>query len=371
MIHVAIDESPLVSGHAARGIGVHTKELIQGINDLENESVKLEVVDFISTDLSKYDLVHYPFFHPFFPTLPRNCPTKLIVTIHDLIQLIYPIQYSPGLKGKLRYLKQKQLIKKVDGIVTISETSKKDIIRFLNINPQKIKVINLAPKTIYKKLSMNPTFVSEIRKKHKLPSKFVLYVGDINYNKNIPNLISACKIIKIPLVIVGKQALEIESAAGSMKNLSGPRDWIRFLIGKPHPEIAHYSKLLSEFENNTNIIRTGFAADEELVAIYNLAAVYCQPSLYEGFGFPVLEAMACETPAVVARTNALVEIAGDAALVADPEDPKDIGNKIKLVLSNRSLANDLIEKGKKRVKMFSWKKTAQETIDFYRQVLNG
>ena len=125
---------------------------------------------------------------------------------------------------------------------------------------------------------------------------------------------------------------------------------------------------MKEFKGNTNIIRTGFTTEEELVEIFNLASVYVQPSFYEGFGLPVLEAMASGTPVVIAKTNALVEIANDAALIADPKDPKDLAEKIEMVLKKDELRKDLIRKGFLRVKEFSWEKTAEEMIEVYKIV---
>jgi glycosyltransferase involved in cell wall biosynthesis len=126
--------------------------------------------------------------------------------------------------------------------------------------------------------------------------------------------------------------------------------------------------LLIEFKKNKTIHRLGFVDDEDLVAIYNLATVYVQPSFYEGFGLPVLEAMACETPVIVSRTNALVEVAGKAALIADPKDADDIANKILKCFDNSSTRLRLKREGKRRVNDFSWEKTAKETLKVYKSV---
>jgi len=256
--------------------------------------------------------------------------------------------------------------KNIDAVITISETSKKDIVRFLGISAEKIHVVYLAPRKIFKKLRNEE--LRKVGKKYKLPKRFVLYVGDVNYNKNIPRLIKACKMVKVPLVIVGKHALEVEELGLNLKHLKGPRDWFRYIFNIPHPELAHFKGLVKEFKGNTNIIRTGFTTEEELVEIFNLASVYVQPSFYEGFGLPVLEAMASGTPVVIAKTNALVEIANDAALIADPKDPKDLAEKIEMVLKKDELRKDLIRKGFLRVKEFSWEKTAEEMIEVYKIV---
>lgn len=364
---VAIDSGPLNSGHKVRGIGMYTRELSKELKNLKDKEFEIEAVDFRKIDSEKYDIVHYTYFNPYFLTLPTGKTAKEVITIHDLIQLIYPKQYASGVKGKLRFYLQKILIRRVDGIIAVSETTKKDIVRFLGIAGEIIHVIHEAPRKVFKHLSDSET-LDAVKRKYKLPEHFVLYVGDINYNKNVLGLIKACKIAKTPLVICGKQALDVEMQGVDLPSLRGPRDWMRFVFGKPHPELAHYEKLLTEFRKNKSIFRLGFVPDEDLVAIYNLASVYVQPSFYEGFGLPVLEAMACETPVVVARNNALVEVAGKAALVADPKDEADIAAKILKLFDNSSTRLRLVREGRKRTRDFSWEKTAKETLKVYKSV---
>ena len=370
---VAIDSGPLESGHAVRGVGVNTKELIDSVEKevkrVGNKKIKVEAVNFTSKDLSKFDLLHYTSFHPYFPCkIDKKTDNKVLLTIHDLIYLIYPDKYPPGIKGTYNFLKNRYELRKVDMVLTISETSKKDIVRFLGIPAEKVKVIYLAAKNIFKPIT-NKKSLDSIKKKYKLPDKFILYVGDANYNKNLPTLIKASSFCKLPLVIVGKNAAEIDDLA-DLKNMSGPRDYLRYILGQPHPETAHYRQLLTLF-NKHKIIRPGFVSDEDLVKIYNLASVYVQPSYYEGFGLPVLEAMACGAPVIISKTNALVEVAGDAALIFDPDDHNDLVKKIKQVVRKNtvtSTAKELKEKGLKRAKQFSWKKTAKLTLQLYKDI---
>ena len=377
MRKIAIDSGPLTSGHKVRGVGVYTRELIKALKKEKKRAkgLKIEAVDFEKADLTKYDLVHYPYFNPFFVTLPTQKLTsargrlssgqKIVVTIHDLIPLIYPKNYPPGIQGKLKFQIQKHLLKNVDGFITVSETSQKDIIRFLRIDAQKIRVVYEAPCSIFKPITDHRT-LNTVKSKYNLPSRFALYVGDVNFNKNIMGLIEACKLANIDLVICGKQAKDIEELGLGLDVLRGPSDWVRFLFNISHPELAHFKGALKEFRTNKKIIRLGFVPDDELVAIYNLASVYCQPSFYEGFGLPVLEAMASGTAVVCSKTQALVEIAGDSALFADPNNPKEMAKQINKALSNPTA---LKLRGAKRVKEFSWAKTANKTIDYYQQIL--
>lgn len=347
-MRIAIDMGSDASGHLVRGIGVHTKLLIEYLKRIKG--LEVETVDFKNTDLAKYDVVHYSSFNPFFVNLPLVNKTKTVVTVHDLIYLIYPKHYPPGIKGKAKYLLNKFLIRKTDAIITISETSKKDIVRFLGISPEKIFVIYLAPNPIFKKIK-DKNVLSEVAKKYGLPRDFVLYVGDVNYNKNIPGLVKACELAGLPLVIVGKHALELEE-----KDLN-------------HPELSHLRQIMKSFEDGKKVMRLGYVPDEDLVVIYNLATLYCQPSFYEGFGLPILEAFSCGTPVVASRIQTHVEIAEGGALFANPKEPRDIESKMKRLLEDGELRNKYSLLGRKIVKSFTWEKTARETLEVYGKVL--
>ena len=364
-IKVAIDTTYLDKDDQTRGIGVHTNELLKRLKKISGL-----VIETKPRMNKKYDIYHYPKFHPHFLSFPLRNKTKKIVTIHDLIPLIYPKYYPPGIKGQIRYLIQKLLINKINMIITISETSKKDICRFLNVKPEKVVVVDLAAREIFRKID-NRKLLSDVKKKYNLPSEFVLYVGDVNYNKNLQTLIKACSLLKIPLVICGKQALDLEQMGVSLTTLRGPKDWIRFLFDIPHPELSHFRELLSEFEKNKNILRLGYVPDNDLVAIYNLASVYCQPSLYEGFGLPVLEALSCGVPVVASKIQAHVEIADKAVCYAKPGSYIDFAKKIKSVLNDKEYREKLIEEGFKRCKDFNWQKCAKQTLDIYRRVTSN
>jgi len=369
-MRVAIDERPLKSGDSVRGIGVNTREIINALSryNPKGSGISVECVDFSKANLSKYDLIHYTNFHPYFVTLPVKKPTKVLVTIHDLTPLIYPKNYPPGFKGKLRFIIQKRLIKNMDGILTISQASKKDIVRFMNVDPKKIFVSYLATRPTINSMKSKKDYLRSVQRKYNLPNKFILYVGDVNYNKNIPTLLQAAGICKIPLVICGKQVADLNFAKNSLKTVTGPRDYLRFLFNKPHPELAHF-RMIENLFKESRVIRTGYVSDRELSAIYSSASVYVQPSLYEGFGLGVLEAMSCGVPTVVSRTNALTEIAGDAALACDPHNASDMAEKIRTAIEDSGVRAELIRKGEKRCQYFSWEKAALETINIYKKII--
>jgi len=124
------------------------------------------------------------------------------------------------------------------------------------------------------------------------------------------------------------------------------------------------------FKNENGIIRLGFVPDSDLIPIMNLATVYCQPSYYEGFGLGVVHAFACGVPVVASKTQALVEVSGDASLFTDPFNPKDMASKIKMLLDNPSLRAQYIRRGNERLKKYSWEKTAKKTINVYEKVFD-
>lgn len=364
---VAIDTGPLTSGHRVRGIGMHTKELLQALKKIDSGKIKIEGVDFTRSGLSNYDVVHYQYFHPFFSTLPAQKPAKrVVVTIHDLIQLIYSDNYPPGIKGRINFLKQKKRLKYIDAIITISETSKKDICRLLDVNPVKVHVIHLAPKKIFGKLKVGKWNLN-IKSKYNLPDDFALYVGDVNYNKNIPTLVKACQKAGVNLVICGRQAREVETLGLGLDVLGGPLDWFRFLFNIPHPENTHYEELVELFGKNGKVQRLGFVPDNGLAKIYNLASVYVQPSFYEGCGLPILEAQASGIPVIAARNNAHVEIAGKSVIYFNLKDVNDLVAGLKVIKRGKRKV-EMVKMGIDNSRKYSWEKTAKETIKVYKDL---
>lgn len=345
MLKVAFDYS-YGGGHSKRGVGAYAEELIGSLKEIKD--LKLDVFDVKGKDLSNYDLVHYPFFHPYFITLPLIKKTKVVVTIHDIIPLLFPKYYPPGIKGKIRFYLQKLLLNQVDKVITVSETSRKDIVKILGIPESKISIVyngineKIHPVNDLGKLKL-------IKRKYNLPDKFVFYVGDVNYNKNLFNLATACKEANIFLVIAGKKAKEDKVEGGNI-------------------ELRPFAEFLNQFGKDPLIKRIGYVPYEDLGGIYNLASIYCQPSLYEGFSLAVLEAFSCSCPVVASDIPTHREIAQDAALFAKT-DEKDLEEKIKRPLKDNNLRNDLIKKGFERVKNFSWEKAAKETFEVYKEVV--
>jgi len=203
---IALDIGPLSDGNAGRGIGVYTKFLKESLLELsKGEHFIVDPIDVhASKTLHNYDLIHYPSFDFFQNTLdvPKSIP--VVVTIHDTIPLIYPEKYPSGLRGRIALFKQKQSLKRVSAVITDSETSKKDIVRLLRFSDSKIFPIYLGPTVSKISKSIN---IAKTLQNFKIDFPYVLYIGDVNWNKNLVSLARACESSRIHLVIVGKRAL--------------------------------------------------------------------------------------------------------------------------------------------------------------------
>ncbi len=367
---VGIDVSPLYSGHKVRGIGFYTQRLEEALNELKNSKTpaassatkagkQIKIRELKSKEEIKkqdYDLLHIPYFNPYFLTMPWPWEIKkpMVVTIHDLIPVKYPDHYPPGIKGKIRWQIQKLLLKQAKLVITDSFASKYDIHDLAGYPLDRVYVTYLAAGKRFQRLKANSSKLKAIQKKYNLPDTFALYVGDVNWNKNIPSLVKACKKINLPLVITGKQAASKDYDKSHVEN----KDlvWLQAKIKKL--TINHQSL----------IIPVGFVPTEDLVALYNLATVYCQPSFDEGFGLPVLEAMACGCPVVSSNQGSLPEVVGEAGLLTKPT-VQGLSKNLKNVVENNKLSKKLSKLGLARAKEFSWKKTASETLKVYRIAL--
>lgn len=331
--------------HRVRGSGIYSKNLIAALKKYYPENSYI----LTSSRGIPSDIDHFLYFEPFFRTLPILKKRKRIVTVHDLTPLVFPKDFRAGIKGNLKWQLQKLALKNTDLVITDSNSSKKDISKFTGIDPIKIKVIYLAAEEEFKKIN-NPSSLNRIKNKYNLPDKFALYVGDVTWNKNLPRIISAVRQLNITLVMVG-------SALVGEFDQSNP--WNQDLV-----------KVRKMSQGDKRIIMPGFVEKEDLPALYNLATVFVMPSLYEGFGLPILEAMKCGCSVVTSKEGSLKEVAGDAAFFVNPYDISEIANGIGEVYFNKEVAEKLSKKGLRQAEKFSWKKTALETINAYKLALD-
>ncbi len=349
---VAINNLPLKSGHKTRGIGYYTEHLIRALQ----QDKTIEVREFVNpSEVLGVEVVHYPWFDLFFHTLPiiRRFPT--VVTIHDVIPLVFPQYYPVGFRGKINFTMQKMALKSCKYIITDSHTSKADIIRHLKIKERKITVIPLAADQKFQVLK-NDTKLLHTQRQYRLPEQFLLYVGDANRVKNLPLLIEGFRqLLKLP----GLQNIKLVLAGGM---------FLKDVENINHPELESLklvSQLIKQYGLEGHIIRPGQIEDEDLVSFYNLATVYVQPSIYEGFGLPVLQAFACGTPVVSSNRGSLSEVGGRAAVYFDPANIRHFISVVQELLQNRSLRSKLSKLGLEQAARFSWDKVAEETKSVY------
>ncbi len=286
------------------------------------------------------DVFHAPHY-----VLPVAIRSRSVVTIHDCIHLRFP-QYLPN---RAAYYYARVAIwtaaRQSARVLTVSEASKRDILHFVDIDADKIEVVYNA---IDERFWQRPTDeeIGRVRERFQLNSRFVLYVGNIKPHKNLVRLIEAFARLRqrglddVSLLIIGDEISKLPALRRAV----------------------HRNKL------HKSVRFLGYVNDETLVVLYQLASAFAFPSLYEGFGLPALEAMACGTPVVTSNLSCLPEIAGGAAELVDPYDVEAITVGLTRVLTNSTLAADLIERGRTRAKDFSWERSVARTLDIYRQV---
>lgn len=350
---IAIDVSPLNNGNSKRGVGYYTQNLIKALQkeikyNPDYQHYQISLIEDCKLKIEDYDLIHYPYFDPFKLTLPRQ-KKPYIVTCHDLIPRAFKKHFPVGPKGELKWLIQKSRLQKATYIICPSHSAKYQILDQIKYPADRIYTTYEAASASFEKIS-NKVFLSKIKDKYKLPSKFVLYVGDINWNKNIPSLVKSCLKLKYPLVIAGSAAVK------QVPN----HPWTQDIIWLQSEALKHQSS------KALNLL--GFVPDEELPALYNLATLYCQPSYSEGFGLPLIEAMQCGTPVCYSQDSCLPEIMDFNGLYFDPYSLESIETTLKKMWTNKKLRQKYSKLGQIRAQFFSWKNTALETLALYHLV---
>jgi glycosyltransferase involved in cell wall biosynthesis len=274
-----------------------------------------------------------------------------VVFVYDLIPYRFPKLYDlrRGIKRKLRCGLMEKMARDADLIFTISETSRSDIEKFWRIPANKISVVHAAIDTeVY--FRKNPEEIGAARKKYSLPDKYLLYIGGIDPRKNVGAMVKAYhtlinRIDDISLVMVGR--------------LEGQRDFPALL------------ELISDFGIRDKIIFPGYIGDDDLPAIYSGAEALIFPSVYEGFGLPILESLSCGTPVVASKTSAIPEAAGEMAIYCDVEKPTELARAMEKAMSDSNEKERFRTGGPRRAKMFGWDKVASRAASDLRRLLES
>ena len=268
---------------------------------------------------------------------------KRIVTLHDAIAFRYPEGYT-RLNNFLHRHYVPATLKHVDAVITVSEAARDDLVRFLGCPDDRVHVVPWATSAAFRVLPAEAA--ARVVRRYGLQPPFVLHVGALQARKNLPTLLRAFAHLR-------QEAPDVTLA----------------IAGRPTWHFAEIPQTVEALGLGGAVHFLGYVADADLPALYNAASVFSFPSLYEGFGLPVLEAMACGTPVVCSDASALPESAGGAALLVDPYDHRALADALGQVLSDQALADELRRRGLARAARFSWDRTAELTLAIYRRVL--
>jgi len=285
-------------------------------------------------------LEHIDLLHSLAFVQPVVLPCPGIVTIYDLSFFLFPQGFQPWRRLYLRWGTARSA-RRARRVLVISESTKRDAVKLLGVPENRIDVVACGVDEDFRPLD-NPESVEALRKKRHLPPRMILFVGTIEPRKNLATLLRSYALLRKrikppPLVIAGAK-------------------------GWHHEEVLF---LASQLDILDDVIFPGYIAREELPLWYNAADLLAYPSLYEGFGLPPLEAMACGTAVVVSNTSSLPEVVGGAGILVEPTDAEEMSQALERVLTDTSLREVMRAKGLKRAQSFTWQRTAEETVRVY------
>jgi len=287
---------------------------------------------------NRIDVMLFPkYVIPFFV----NC--KKIVVVHDL-GFYLPFKIYPLHDIVYIRLMLKSSIRRADHVIAVSQNTKKDIVRIIGIDENDVTVTYEAPNERYKEINDERT-LNNVKTKYDLNHPFIFNPSSCDLRKNVVRLLKAFKRIekKIPHKL--------------------------FITGRKPRRIREVNKIINKLNIGKRVKIHSRIPSDDMPAIYNLADLCVYPSLYEGFGLPILEAMSCGCPVIASKTSSMPEIAGDAAILVNPYEEKEITDAMHKVLTNDELKRSLIKKGLRRVQKFSWEKTAEETLEIFKIVM--
>lgn len=283
------------------------------------------------------------FFLPNINFVAVSQKTKLVVTVHDLSFELFPETFSWKRRIWHFLIHFRQLVAKAESIIAVSQSTKDDLVTLYRVPKEKITVVQSGIGERFQKKNRNDPDLIRVQEKYHLPYRFILFLGTFEPRKNITSLIEGYDgLLASNNPIFEKYDLVV----------AGTRGWkCRDLV---------QTRNRSPYKNRMRFL--GFVADEDKVALYNLASVFVYPSLYEGFGFPPLEAMACGVPVITSHSSALSEIVGEAGVMIDPYQPDELFHSLQAILTDPAFSEKLTLAGLARAKRFSWGKTAKETL---------
>ena len=296
-------------------------------------------------------LYHSPYY-----LMPYRTGVPTVLTCYDLIPLVCP-QYYSLLQRLVSWLAHTLALETADRVLAISQATRADLIHHFHLDSQRVVVTWLAPDPAFRPQPLER--VIALRARLHLPEQYALYLGSNKPHKNLVCLVKAWRISNL------------SRPARTCGGQSPISDFKLVIAGHWDSRYPEAMRLAEELDLRDQVIFAGPVAEGDLPALYSGAALFVFPSLYEGFGLPVLEAMACGVPVVCSNTSSLPEVAGDAALLADPSDVDALAVTMSQALASEELRQEMRQKGRVQAAKFSWEQTARETLAVYKQVIGG
>ncbi|MEW6066930.1 MAG: glycosyltransferase family 1 protein [Nitrospirota bacterium] len=290
-----------------------------------------------------------------FQVAPFNVSCPMVIVLHDMMDLMYKDAFThhnfiikTGLKHFFKFAIP-MCVKKAAAIITVSESTKHDLLSYFNIDSKKVTAVLEGVEEKFRPVTDKETLLG-VKERYGLPDRFILYLGSIKPYKNLDGVLRSFSRLheltfhdNVKLVISGLKHFSLDKIEAEIERLN----------------------------IKDKVLRIGFIAEEDLPAVYSLAEVFLFPSIWEGFGLPVLEAMACGTPVITSNTSSLPEVIGDAGIQVNPHNVEDIAYNIKLLLQDTLLRNALSRKGIQRAKTFTWEKAATKTLEIIEMTYQG
>lgn len=342
-MRIALDGRPLENGNRYFGIGAYSRHLIKALlmADCLHQWVVLDRQAFDGSARDGASDVH----HLFDSTSPFPATGRTVATVYDVIPLVFPSVYQrwhhPRATWHLR--RYYRFLSTLRHLVAISEQTRRDLVRYLGIPEQRITVIYPGIAPVFRPLE-DAERGRRVAARYGIRQPFLLYVGSGDWRKNLAGLLAAFAQFRaggfneFSLTVVGYQTARQRRRLLQQAAALGCRGALRL---------------------------TGFVPLEDLAALYGAAAVLIYPSLYEGFGFPPLEAMACGTPVVTSRNSSLQEVVGAHAVLVDPRQTSEIVEGIRRVVQDRGVREALVQQGLACARRYTWERTAQATLKLY------